>query len=127
MSRSGVAGAPHADGPGGAPRAGDEAVGINVFAPAFQPLGTDHSYRMSREEVMKGLANRFVHSTVYLYLYGTMALVSLVTVIISLSTACPGVSFYILELVVNVVLVLEVGIRLVAFGKVRRAWRTEQH
>ena len=72
-------------------------------------------------------SNRFVHSTVYLYLYGTMALVSLVTVIISLSTACPGVSFYILELVVNVVLVLEVGIRLVAFGKVRRAWRTEQH
>ena len=46
-----------------------------------------------------------------------MAALSFVTVVISLLWRCPGLPFYVLELLVNVALVAEVGIRLVAFGK----------
>lgn len=67
---------------------------------------------------MKGLANRFVHSTAYLYFYGSMALASLLTVFLSLYQDCPGTLFYCLELVINALLIAEVGIRGYAFGKV---------
>lgn len=97
----------------------DEPYGIDVLAPAFEPSHgqNDPRYNLSREEVLKGFANRFVHSTTYLYLYATMAILSLVTVIFSLVWTCPGPAFYILELLVNVVLVAEVSVRLVAYGK----------
>ena len=48
-----------------------------------------------------------------------MALASLLTVVISLRSECPGTLFYALELIINLLLIAEVGIRLVAFGKVR--------
>lgn len=65
------------------------------------------------------MANRFVHSSAYLYFYASMALASLLTVVISLRSECPGTLFYALELIINLLLIAEVGIRLVAFGKVR--------
>lgn len=68
---------------------------------------------------MKGLANRFVHSTGYIYFYAGMALASLLTVFISLLQECPGTIFYSLELSINALLIAEVGIRGYAFGKVR--------
>lgn len=90
----------------------------HVFTSAFAlPGAHGPSYLVSREEALKGLANRFVHSTTYVYLYATMALLSLLTVVISLMTKCPGPAFYLLELVVNVVLMAEVGVRFIAFGK----------
>ena len=48
----------------------DEPYGVDVLAPAYElPDGrTNFRYSMSREEMLKGLANRFVHSTTYLYL-----------------------------------------------------------
>lgn len=46
-----------------------------------------------------------------------MALASLLTVVISLTSECPGSLFYGLELAINLLLIAEVGIRLVAFGK----------
>ncbi|WFD02791.1 hypothetical protein MOBT1_001476 [Malassezia obtusa] len=46
-----------------------------------------------------------------------MAFLSLVTVALSLLFTCPGPAFYALELVVNLVLIAEVTIRFVAFGK----------
>lgn len=97
----------------------DEPYTIDVLAPAYEGQGISGTspYRLSREEVLKGLANRFVHSTTYLYLYATMAGLSLLTVVMSLLWTCPGPSFYLLELLVNVALVAEVGVRLVAFGK----------
>jgi hypothetical protein len=67
---------------------------------------------------MKGAANRFVHSTAYLYLYAGMSFASFATVILSLTQDCPGVLFYSLELVVNVVLIAEVSMRCFAFGRV---------
>ena len=96
----------------------DEPYGVDVLAPAFEPRSDfAQPYAVSREEMFKGLANRFVHSTTYLYLYGSMAGLSLVTVVLSLQRACPGPFFYLLELLINVALVAEVGVRLVAFGK----------
>jgi hypothetical protein len=48
-----------------------------------------------------------------------MAALSVTTVILSLSDGCPGLAFYILEVIINTSMILEVGIRLVALGKVR--------
>ncbi|PLW57665.1 hypothetical protein PCANC_01067 [Puccinia coronata f. sp. avenae] len=84
-------------------------------------LSTNHHqlshYHLSREEWIKGIANRFVFSQIYLYLYLSMAILSLTTVILSLLSECPTISFYILEIIVNLAMILEVMIRLVAFGK----------
>ncbi|PWN87671.1 hypothetical protein FA10DRAFT_234054 [Acaromyces ingoldii] len=83
--------------------------------PLNQPTRTH--YHLSRREILKGVANRFVHSTAYLYFYAGMALASLMTVVLSLWQDCPGTLFYSLELVVNALLIAEVGIRGYAFGK----------
>ncbi|KAH8930118.1 hypothetical protein BT69DRAFT_1311022 [Atractiella rhizophila] len=79
--------------------------------------GTRSQYYISRSEVFKGVANRFVFSLAYIYLYLTMAALSLTTLVLSLMNECPTASFYVLETVVNLSLILEVAIRWVAFGK----------
>lgn len=48
-----------------------------------------------------------------------MAALSVTTVILSLRDGCPGLAFYILEVVINASMILEVAIRFVAFGRVR--------
>jgi len=52
-------------------------------------------------------------------LYLAMASLSTTTVILSLQDGCPGLAFYILEIIINVAMIAEVSIRFVAFGKVR--------
>jgi hypothetical protein len=86
------------------------------YLPLLRPSRSH--YHLSRNEVMKGLANRFVHSTGYIYFYAGMAIASLLTVFISLLQDCPGTLFYSLELGINALLIAEVGIRGYAFGKV---------
>ena len=81
------------------------------------PIPSRSHYFLSRDEILKGVANRFVHSSAYLWFYAGMALASLLTVVISLTSDCPGTLFYGLELAINLLLIAEVGIRLVAFGK----------
>jgi hypothetical protein len=49
-----------------------------------------------------------------------MAALSVTTIVLSLVDGCPGFPFYILELIVNSSMIIEVGIRFVAFGKVLR-------
>jgi hypothetical protein len=46
-----------------------------------------------------------------------MAALSVTTVVLSLTDGCPGLAFYILEIIINTAMILEVGIRLVALGK----------
>jgi hypothetical protein len=75
-------------------------------------------YALTRGEITKGLANRFVHSRTYIFLYLGMAALSVTTVVLSLSNGCPGLPFYILEIIINSSMILEVGIRFVAFGRV---------
>jgi len=82
-----------------------------------QPLGTRSLYALSKSEVTKNIANRFVHSRSYVLLYLAMASLSTTTVILSLQDGCPGLAFYILEIIINVAMIAEVSIRFVAFGK----------
>jgi hypothetical protein len=55
----------------------------------------------------------------YIILYLAMAVLSLTTVVLSLLGDCPPTSFYVLEVIVNTVMIAEVGIRMVAYGSVR--------
>lgn len=84
---------------------------------------TKSIYAMTRGEITKGIANRFVHSRSYIFLYLGMAALSVTTVALSLSDGCPGPSFYILEIIINTSMILEVAIRFVAFGRVSARWR----
>ena len=117
-----------ANGDGRAPREASIGVGTVYDSNAFggnaysrddaaQSAPLRSHYFLSRDEILKGVANRFVHSSAYLYFYAGMALASLLTVVISLTSDCPGTLFYGLELAINLLLIAEVGIRLVAFGK----------
>ncbi|KIO16227.1 hypothetical protein M407DRAFT_191462 [Tulasnella calospora MUT 4182] len=74
-------------------------------------------YVLTKNEIARGIANRFVHSRTYIFLYLGMACLSATTVGLSLAEGCPGPAFYILEIIVNSAMILEVGIRFVAFGK----------
>ncbi|KAL7417545.1 hypothetical protein BDY24DRAFT_368046 [Mrakia frigida] len=63
------------------------------------------------------LLSRIVHSRNYIILYLGMAALSITTVIFSLMGDCPPLAFYVLEVIVNGVMILEVAIRVVAFGR----------
>uniref|UniRef100_A0A0K3CEJ1 FGENESH: predicted gene_5.371 protein n=1 Tax=Rhodotorula toruloides TaxID=5286 RepID=A0A0K3CEJ1_RHOTO len=56
-------------------------------------------------------------SQFYIGLYLLMALLSLTTVVLSATSDCPTLAFYILEIIVNTSMIAEVVIRLIAFGK----------
>ncbi|GAA5843966.1 hypothetical protein JCM9279_003689 [Rhodotorula babjevae] len=71
---------------------------------------------ITRTEAIRGAANRVLFSQFYIFLYLSMALISLATVVLSATSECPTLAFYILEVVVNSAMILEVGIRLLAFG-----------
>ncbi|KAI0719944.1 hypothetical protein C8T65DRAFT_634405 [Cerioporus squamosus] len=79
-------------------------------------------YSMTRDEIAKNIANRFVHSGTYIILYLAMAGLSITTVVLSLVNDCPTLPFYILEFIINAAMILEVGIRFVAFG--RQFWKS---
>jgi len=79
-------------------------------------------YALSREEIAKGIANRFVHSKAYILLYLGMAALSITTVVLSLAEGCPPLAFYVLEIIINGSMVLEVSVRLLAFG--RQFWKS---
>ncbi|EEB91778.1 hypothetical protein MPER_09812 [Moniliophthora perniciosa FA553] len=51
-----------------------------------------------------------------------MAALSVTTIVLSITDECPGLPFYILEVVINVSMILEVAIRFVAFG--RQFWKS---
>lgn len=75
-------------------------------------------YALTKQEITRGIANRFVHSRTYIFLYLGMAALSVTTVVLSMQDGCPGLAFYILELVINTTMIAEVAIRFVAFGRV---------
>ncbi|TFK77335.1 hypothetical protein BDN72DRAFT_867075 [Pluteus cervinus] len=91
--------------------------GIDGSGDYGRPEATRSIYTLSRREIAKGLANRFVHSRTYIFFYLGMAALSVTTVVLSLVDGCPGLAFYILEIIVNVAMILEVAIRFVALGK----------
>jgi len=86
------------------------------------PQPTRSLYALTRKEIMKGIANRFVNSRVYIFIYLTMAALSVTTVVLSLGKGCPPLAFYVLEVIINSAMIIEVGIRFVAFG--RQFWKS---
>ncbi|GAA5914051.1 hypothetical protein JCM8208_005929 [Rhodotorula glutinis] len=89
-----------------ASRLGDYDDGSSLRTPHF----------ITRTEAIRGAANRVLFSQFYIFLYLSMALISLATVILSATSECPTLAFYILEIVVNTTMIAEVSIRLLAFG-----------
>lgn len=89
---------------------------------ATRPITIRSHYALTREEIMKGIANRFVHSKPYILLYLGMAALSITTVVLSLAEGCPPMAFYVLEIIINGSMILEVSVRLVAFG--RQFWKS---
>jgi len=47
-----------------------------------------------------------------------MAALSVTTVVLSMVQGCPGLAFYILEVIINTTMIAEVSIRLLAYGSV---------
>lgn len=92
------------------------------WASATSSMPLRSQYAQTRQELAAALANRFVHSRTYILLYLAMAALSLTTVVLSLVEGCPGVAFYVLEIIINAGMIVEVGIRLVAFG--RKFWKS---
>ncbi|KIM47782.1 hypothetical protein M413DRAFT_22387 [Hebeloma cylindrosporum] len=92
---------------------------VTATSQSYEPpvAATRSIYALSRGEITRGLANRFVHSRTYILLYLSMAALSVTTVVLSLTDGCPGLAFYILEVIINSSMILEVGIRFVALGK----------
>ncbi|KAG8740967.1 hypothetical protein FRC10_003505 [Ceratobasidium sp. 414] len=92
------------------------------------PLLDEHAaprhsqYGLTRNELTKAVANRFVHSRAYVVLYLGMAALSATTVALSLSDGCPGTAFYVLEIIVNTAMIVEVTVRFLAFG--RQFWKS---
>jgi len=79
-------------------------------------------YALTKKEITQGIANRFVHSRVYIVLYLSMTALSVTTVALSITDGCPGLAFYILEIIINTSMIVEVAIRLIAFG--RQFWKS---
>ncbi|KAI0257169.1 hypothetical protein BJV78DRAFT_1160691 [Lactifluus subvellereus] len=78
-------------------------------------------HAMTRDEIRKGIANRVLHSRTYIILYLVMAALSITTVVLSMREGCPGLAFYILEIIINSAMIAEVAIRFLAFG--RQFWK----
>ncbi|KAH7106953.1 hypothetical protein BKA62DRAFT_650537 [Auriculariales sp. MPI-PUGE-AT-0066] len=99
-----------------------EALGLNSDS---QGIHLGSHYALTRQEIAQNIANRFVHSQAYIFLYLAMAALSITTVVFSLlvkSGECPKLAFYVLEFIVNSAMILEVGVRLIAFG--RKFWQS---
>ncbi|KAH9065776.1 hypothetical protein EDB87DRAFT_887233 [Lactarius vividus] len=76
---------------------------------------------MTRDEIRRGIANRVIHSRTYIILYLVMTALSITTVVFSMREGCPGLAFYILEIIINSAMIAEVAIRFLAFG--RQFWK----
>ncbi|KAJ3383626.1 hypothetical protein HDU92_004048 [Lobulomyces angularis] len=75
------------------------------------------NYAMTKKEILQNLANRILHHSLYKAFYLVMGFLSVICVILSIIERCPSGYFYILEVIINLGMILEVTIRFFAFGK----------
>jgi len=99
----------------------DPLAGEHNDSPAPRPRPTRSIHAMTRDEIRKGIANRAIHSRTYILLYLAMVALSVTTVVLSIREGCPGLPFYILEVIINSAMIAEVVIRFLAFG--RQFWK----
>ncbi|ORY00838.1 hypothetical protein K493DRAFT_256087 [Basidiobolus meristosporus CBS 931.73] len=76
---------------------------------------------LTRAEQIRNMANQIVYSRFYTFLYIIMAILSLISVVLSIKYECPGKFFVVLEIIINVTMITEVGIRMLSMG--RAFWR----
>ncbi|XJO71590.1 hypothetical protein BDV3_001076 [Batrachochytrium dendrobatidis] len=69
----------------------------------------------NRQEIIHSLASRLLHSTAYQVFYVAMAILSLACLAVSMTHKCPPGWFYVLECLIIVSLVVEVGVRFLAY------------
>ncbi|TPX36018.1 hypothetical protein SmJEL517_g01753 [Synchytrium microbalum] len=92
-------------------------LGASSIAWTGSTYNMPSSYKLTTSEIIHSGANRLLHSNFYKGLYLVMAVLSLISVGMSLSDTCPSGWFYILEAVVNLTMIAEVSIRFIALGK----------
>ncbi|GAA5810241.1 hypothetical protein MFLAVUS_003661 [Mucor flavus] len=80
-----------------------------------QQTRTQHG--LTQSEMVKGMANRFMYSKFYIGLYLGLAILSFITIVMSLREACPSVLFIVIEAIINVAMIIEVTTRLLALGR----------
>ena len=86
--------------------------------------GTGSSaYSISQAEHFKTLATRTLQSPAFRFFYFTNGILSIICLIISFMYSCPGTYYYVLEVLINVALILEVGTRYIALQKVNSCQR----
>ncbi|KAL0079267.1 hypothetical protein J3Q64DRAFT_1761839 [Phycomyces blakesleeanus] len=83
------------------------------------PFLSRTQHGLTKTEIIQGMANRFMYSRFYIILYLGLGLLSLSTIILSINETCPSPLFIVFEAIVNVAMILEVVVRLVAL---RRAY-----
>ncbi|GAN01166.1 wsc domain-containing protein [Mucor ambiguus] len=81
---------------------------------------TQHS--LTKSEIVQGMANRFMYSKFYIGLYLVLAILSFVTIVMSIKETCPSVLFIVFEAIINFAMIIEVTTRLLALG--RRYWKS---
>ncbi|ORY30823.1 hypothetical protein BCR39DRAFT_494399 [Naematelia encephala] len=106
---------------------GDEELNSQAYRPTSTSTvpstarSTASMYHLPPSEQLRGVANRIIFSRYYILFYLVMFGLGVGTVVLSLiathNKSCPPVAWHILEVVVNVLMVLEVGTRWVAYGK----------
>ncbi|KAI9469909.1 MAG: hypothetical protein EXX96DRAFT_587932 [Benjaminiella poitrasii] len=79
-------------------------------------------HRLTKSEIVQGMANRFMYSKSYIGLYLGLTILSFVSIVMSLKEKCPSLLFIIFEEVINAAMIIEVIIRLLALG--RRYWKS---
>ncbi|KAI7893264.1 uncharacterized protein EV154DRAFT_502241 [Mucor mucedo] len=77
---------------------------------------------LTKSEIVQGMANRFMYSKFYIGLYLVLAILSFVTIVMSLKETCPSVLFIVFEAIINLAMIVEVTTRLLALG--RDYWRS---
>ncbi|KAJ2377353.1 hypothetical protein IW150_001432 [Coemansia sp. RSA 2607] len=69
---------------------------------------------LSRQEILRGAANRLLYSKFYTYYYGCMLLLGLVSLITAFVESCPSVFFIVVESILCICMMLEIITRAVA-------------
>ncbi|OCF33096.1 hypothetical protein I317_01896 [Kwoniella heveanensis CBS 569] len=89
--------------------------------PPANAIPARSQYHLPPSEQLRGVANRIIFSRYYILFYGAMMGLSFATLVISLiathGNKCPPAVWHILEVVINILMVVEVGTRWVAYGK----------
>ncbi|WVF66365.1 hypothetical protein IAT40_001105 [Kwoniella sp. CBS 6097] len=89
--------------------------------PPANAIPARSQYHLPPSEQLRGVANRIIFSRYYILFYGAMMGLSFATLVISLiathGNRCPPAVWHILEVVINILMVVEVGTRWVAYGK----------